>query len=213
MAYASAASAPSDRARRTASGTRSSPSTSAASDDDLASHVRSAGGHGNIVLLAFPARSAVEGDLLRHPVDALQDREGVSDQGHPADAVPDLALLDSESGLGDGLERSADGILHTADPFPCQDAGLRLLQDLVLLVATRAEVCVRHAHPDAAAEILRAAVAGRAGLQRAGRLEAVEETTVDPAVDDRCLVGRRPFRIERDGAVRPRIGAVIVHRD
>src|SRR2546428_349290 len=151
MAYASAASAPSDRARRTASGTRSSPSTSAASDDDLASHVRSAGGHGNIVLLAFPARAAVEGDLLRHPVDALQDREGVSGQGHPADALPDLALLDSESGLGDGLERPADGILHPADPFPRQDAGLRVLQDLVLLVATRAEVRVRHAHPDPAA--------------------------------------------------------------
>src|SRR5437867_13374207 len=107
IAYASAASEPSDRARRTASAAWSSPSTSAASDDDLASHVRSAGGHGNLVLLAFPARSAVEGDLLRHPVDALQDREGVSGQSHPADALPDHALRDSESGLGDGLERSA----------------------------------------------------------------------------------------------------------
>src|SRR3989449_1510636 len=213
IAYASAASAPSDRARRTASAARSSPSTSAASDDDLASHVRSAGGHGNVVLLAFPARAAVEGDLLRHPVDALQDREGVSDQGHPADAVPDLDLLDSESGLGDGLERSADGILHPADPLPCQDAGLRVLHDLVLLVAARAEVRVRHAHPDPTAEVLCAAVAGRAGLQHARRLEAVEEPAVDAAVDDRRLVGRRPLRIERDGAVRPRIGAVVVHRD
>src|SRR5437867_1060313 len=213
IAYASAASAPSDRARRTASGARSSPSTSAASDDDLASHVRSAGGHGNVVLLAFPARPAVEGDLLRHPVDALQDRERVSGQGHPADALPDLALPDSESGLGHGLERTADGVFHAADPFPCQDTGLRLLQDLVLLVAARAEVRVRHAHPDPAAEVLRAAVAGRAGLQHAGRLEAVEEAAVDAAVDDRRLVGRGSFRVERDGAVRPRIGAVVVHRD
>src|SRR2546427_8192727 len=213
IAYASAASAPSDRARRTASGTRSSPSTSAASDDDLASHVRSAGGHGNVVLLAFPARAAVEGDLLRDPVDALQDRKGVPGQGHPADALPDLALRDSESGLGDGLERPADGVFHPADPLPREDAGLRLLEDLVLLVAARAEVRVRHAHPDSAAEILRAAVASRAGLQHPGRLEAVKEAAVDPAVDDRRLVGRRPFRIERDGAVRPRNGAVIIHRD
>src|SRR5437867_8822509 len=176
IAYASAASAPSDRARRTASGARSSPSTSAASDDDLASHVRSAGGHGNVVFLAFPARAAVEGNLLRHPVDALQDREGVSGQGHPADALPDLALVDSESGLGDGLERPADGILHAADPLPRQDAGLRLLDDLVLRFPTRAEVRVRHAHPDPAAEVLRAAVARRAGLQHAGRLEAVERS-------------------------------------
>src|SRR2546426_1433453 len=213
IAYASTASAPSDRARRTASGARSSPSTSAASDDDLASHVRSAGGQGNVVLLAFPARAAVEGNLLRHPVDALQDRERVPGQGHPADALPDLALLDSESGLGDGLERPADGILHPADPFPRQDAGLRLLDDLVLRVPTRAEVRVRHAHPDPTAEVLRAAVARRAGLQHAGRLEAVEEAAIDAAVDDRRLVGRRAFRIEWDGAVRPRIGAVIVHRD
>src|SRR3989475_5479676 len=213
MAYASAASAPSDRARRTASGTRSRPSTSAASDDDPASHVRSAGGHGNVVFLAFPARAAVEGNLLRHPVDALQDREGVPGQGHPADALPDLALVDSESGLGDGLERPAVGILHAADPLPRQDAGLRLLDDLVLRFPTRAEVRVRHAHPDPAAEVLRAAVARRAGLQHAGRLEAVEEAAIDAAVDDRRLVGRRPFRIERDGAVRPRIGAVVVHRD
>src|SRR5256712_1550750 len=165
IAYASAASAPSDRARRTASGTRSRPSTSAASDDDLASHVRSAGGHGNVVLLAFPARPAVQDDLLRHPIDALQDREGVSGQGHPANALPDLALRDSESGLGDGLERPADRVFHPADPFPRQDAGLRLLQDLVFLVAARAEVRVRHAHPDPAAEVLRAAVAGGSGLQ------------------------------------------------
>src|SRR3989449_6639754 len=213
IAYASAASAPSDHARRTASGTRSSPSTSAASDDDLASHVRSAGGHGNVILLAFPARPAVEGNLLRHPVDALQDREGVSGQGHAANALPDLALLDSESGLGDGLERPADRVFHPADPLPREDAGLRVLQDLVLLVATRAEVRVRHAHPDPAAEVLRPAVAGRARLQRAGRLEAVEEAAIDAAVDDRRLVGRRAFRIEWDGAVRPRIGAVIVHRD
>src|SRR3989454_10259355 len=213
MAYASAASAPSDRARRTASGTRSNPSTSAASDDNLASHVRSAGGHGNVVLLAFPARPAVEGDLPRHPVDALQDREGVSGQGHPADALPDLALLDSESGLGDGLERPTDGVFHPADPLLRQDAGLRLLDDLVLLVPAGAEIGVRHAHPDPAAEVLRAAVAGRAGLQHAGRLEAVEEAAVDPAVDDRRLVGRRPLRIERDGAVRPWNGAGIVHRD
>src|SRR2546427_9257563 len=213
IAYASTAPAPSDRARRTASEARSKPSTSAASDDDLASHVRSAGGHGNVVLLAFPARAAVEGDLLRHPVDALQDRQGVPGQGHPADALPDLALLDSESGLGDGLERPADGILHPADPFPRQDAGLRVLQDLVLLVPAGAEVRVGHAHPDAAAEVLRAAVARRAGLQHAGRLEAVEEAAIDAAVDDRRLVGRRAFRIEWDGAVRPRIGAVIVHRD
>src|SRR2546430_12935668 len=158
IVYASAASAPSDRARRTASGARSSPSTSAASDDDLASHVRSASGDGNVVLLAFPARAAVEGGLLRHPVDALQDREGVPGQGHPADALPDLALVDSGSGLGDGLERPADGILHAADPFQRQDAGLRLLDDLVLRVPTRAEVRVRHAHPDPAAEVLRAAV-------------------------------------------------------
>src|SRR3989449_5036647 len=163
IAYASAASAPSDRARRTASGTRSSPSMSAASDDDLASHVRSAGGHGNVVLLAFPARPAVQDDLLRHPIDALQDREGVSGQGHPANALPDLALRDSESGLGDGLERPADRVFHPADPLPRQDAGLRLLEDLVLLVAARAEVRVRHAHPDPAAEILRAAVAGGTG--------------------------------------------------
>src|SRR2546430_9408906 len=107
IAYASAASAPSDRARRTASGARSSPSTSAASDDDLASHVRSAGGHGNVVLLAFPARPAVEGDLLRHPVDALQDRERVSGQGHPTDALPDLALLDSKSRLGHEIGRAS----------------------------------------------------------------------------------------------------------
>src|SRR5437867_8110885 len=213
MAYASAASAPSDRARRTASGARSSPSTSAASDDDLASHVRSAGGHGNVVLLAFPARAAVEGDLLRHPVDALQDREGVSGQGHPADALPDLALRDSESGLGDGLERPADGVFHPADPFPRQDTGLRVLQDLVLLVPARSEVRVRHAHPDPAAEVLRAPIASRPGLQHPRGLEAVEEAAVDPAVDDRRLVGRRPLRIERDGAVRPRIGAVVVHRD
>src|SRR5436309_7679526 len=213
IAYASAASAPSDRARRTASGARSSPSTSAASDDNLASHVRSAGGHGNVVLLASPTGPAVEGDLLRHPVDALQDRERVSDQGHPADALPDLALLDSESGLGYGLERTADGVLHAADPFPRQDAGLCLFQDVVLLVAARAEVRVRHAHPDPAAEVLCAAVAGRAGLQHAGRLEAVEEAAVDAAVDDRRLVGRGSFRVERDGAVRPRIGAVVVHRD
>src|SRR2546422_6787687 len=213
IAYASAASAPADRARRTASGARSRPSTSAASDDDLASHVRSAGGTGNVVLLAFPARAAVEGDLLRHPVDALQDREGVSGQGHSADALPDLALLDSESRLGDGLERPADGVFHPADPLPRQDAGLRLLDDLVLLVATRAEVRVRHAHPDPAAEILRTAVPGRPGLQHAGRLEAMEEAAVDAAVDDRRLVGRRPLRIERDGAVRSEIRAVIVHRD
>src|SRR3989454_10515284 len=205
IAYASAASAPSDRARRTASGARSSPSTSAASDDDLASHVRSTGGNGNVVLLAFPARAAVEGNLLRHPVDALQDREGVSGQGHPADALPDLALRDSESGLGDGLERPADGVFHAADPLPRQDAGLCLLQDLVLLVAARAEVRVGHAHPDPAAEVLRAAIAGRPGLQHAGRLEAVEEAAVDPAVDDGRLVGRRPFRIEWDGSVRPGI--------
>src|SRR5881296_2151824 len=211
IAYASAASAPSDRARRTASGARSSPFTSAASDDNLASHVRSAGGHGNVVLLAFPTGPAVEGDLLRHPVDALQDRERVSGQGHPADVLPDLALLDSESGLGHGLERTADGILHAADPFPRQDPGLRVLDDLVLLVPARSEVRVRHAHPDPAAEILRPAVAGRAGLQHPGRLEAMEEAAIDPAVDDRRLVGRRPLRIERDGAVRPRIGTVIVH--
>src|SRR2546425_5648305 len=156
MAYASAASAPSDRARRTASGARSRPSTSAASDDDLAAHVRSAGGHGNVVLLAFPARPAVQGDLLRHPVDALQDREGVPGQRHPADALPDLALRDSESGLGHRLERTADGVFHAADPFPRQDAGLRLFQDLLLLVAAGAEVGVRHAHPDPTAEVLRA---------------------------------------------------------
>src|SRR2546422_6048730 len=160
IAYASAASAPSDRARRTASGARSSPSTSPASDDDLASHVRSAGGHGNVVLLAFPARAAVEGDLLRHPVDALQDRERVSGQGHPTDALPDLALLDPESGLGHGLERTADGVFHAADPFPRQGAGLCLLQDLVLLVPARAEVPVRQPHPDRAAEVLEPAVAG-----------------------------------------------------
>src|SRR3989442_7147462 len=110
IAYASAASAPSDRARRTASGARSSPCTSAASDDDLASHVRSASGDGNVVLLAFPARAAVERGLPRHPVDALQDRECVSGQGHLAHALRDLSLLDSESGLSDGLERPADWI-------------------------------------------------------------------------------------------------------
>src|SRR5437899_11777164 len=146
IAYASAASAPSDRARRTASGTRSSPSTSAASDDDLASHVRSAGGHGNVVLLAFPARAAVEGDLLRDPVDALQDRKGVPGQGHPADALPDLALRDSESGLGDGLERPTDGVLHAADPLPCQDAELRVLSHLVFLVMVRSHVRGVRAH-------------------------------------------------------------------
>src|SRR5438034_1159553 len=98
IAYASAASAPSDWARRTASGARSRPSTSAAPDDNLATHVRSAGGHGHVVLLAFPARAAVEGDLLRHPVDALEDRERVPGQGHPADPLPDLSLLDPEAG-------------------------------------------------------------------------------------------------------------------
>src|SRR2546427_11100532 len=198
IACAGAAPAPADRAGRTAAEARSKPSTSAASDDSLASHVRSAGGHGNVVLLAFPARPAVEGDLLRHPVDALQDRERVSGQGHPADALPDLALPDSESGLGHGLERTADGVFHAADPFPCQDAGLRLFEDLVLLVAARAEVRVRHANPDPAAEILRAAIAGRAGLPHAGRLEAVEGAAEDPPVDDRRLVGRGPFRVERD---------------
>src|SRR5436309_14319868 len=124
IVYASAASAPSDRARRTASGARSSPSTSAASDDDLASHVRSAGGHGNVVFLAFPARAAVEDNLLRHPVDAAQDRERVSGQGHPADALPDPALVSSASCLGAGLERPADGIPHPADPLPRQAAAL-----------------------------------------------------------------------------------------
>src|SRR2546429_9019574 len=213
ISYASTGAAPSARRRRPPPGARSSPPPPPASDADLASHVRSASGDGNVVLLAFPARAAVEGGLLRHPVDALQDREGVPGQGHPADALPDLALLDSESGLGDGLERPADGILHAAYPFPRQDAGLRLLDDLVLRVPTRAEVRVRHAYPDPTAEVLRAAVAGRAGLQHAGRLEAVEEAAIDAAVDDRRLVGRRPLRIERDGAVRPRIGAVVVHRD
>src|SRR5213592_3599357 len=98
IAYASAASAPSDWARRTASGARSSPSTSAAPDDDLATHVRSAGGHGHVVLLALPARAAVERDLFGDPVDALQDRKGVPGQGHSADALPDLTLLDPEAG-------------------------------------------------------------------------------------------------------------------
>src|SRR5256884_1336213 len=213
ISYASTGAAPSARRRRPPPGARSSPPPPPASDDDLASHVRSASGDGNVVLIACPTRAAVEGNLLRHPVDALQDREGVPGQGHPADALPDLALVDSESGLGDGLERPADGILHAADPFPRQDAGLRLLDDLVLRVPTRAEVRVRHAYPDPAAEVLRAAVARRAGLQHAGRLEAVEEAAIDAAVDDRRLVGRRPFRIEGDRAVRPRIGAVIVHRD
>src|SRR5438876_9756993 len=124
IAYASAASAPSDWARRTASDARSRPSTSAAPDDDLATHVRSAGGHGHVVLLPFPARAAVEGDLLRHPVDALQDREGVPGQGHAPDALPDLSLLDPEAGLRDGLERSADRVLHAADPFAREDAAL-----------------------------------------------------------------------------------------
>src|SRR5438128_359644 len=102
MAYASAASAPSDWTRITASGARSRPSTSATSDDDLAAHVRSAGGHGHVVLLAFPARAAVEGDLRRHPVDALQDREGVPGQGHAPDPLPDLAFLDPDVGTSSG---------------------------------------------------------------------------------------------------------------
>src|SRR2546427_1869567 len=186
---------------------------SAAPDDDLGAHVWSAGGYGHVVLLAFPARPAVEGDLLRDPVDALQDREGVAGQGHAAHALADLALVDPEAGLRDGLERPADRVLHPADPFARQHAGLRLLDDLVLFVAARAEVRVRHPHPDSTAEVLRPAVARGAGLQHPGRLEAVKKAAVDPAVDDRRLVSRRPFRIERNGAVRPRIGAIIVHRD
>src|SRR5438128_4753339 len=213
MAYASAASAPSDWTRITASGARSRPSTSATSDDDLATHVRSAGGHGHVVLLAFPARAAVEGNLLRHPVDALEDREGVPGQGHPADALPDLSLLDSEAGLRDGLERSADRVLHPADPFAREDAGLRVLDHRVLLVPSGAEVRVRHADPDPAAEVLGASVARRARLQHAGRLEAVEEAAVSPALDHRGLVGRGAFRIERDRAVCAGVRAVIVHRD
>src|SRR5437870_7426682 len=186
---------------------------SAASDDDLAAHERSAGGHGYVVLLAFPARPAVEGDLLRDPVDALQDRQRVAGQCHAAHALADLALHDLEARLRDGLEGPADRVLHPADPLARQHAGLRLLHELVLLVAARAEVRVRHAHPDPAAEILRPAVARGAGLQHAGRLEAVQETAIDAAVDDRGLVGRRPFRVEWDGAVGPGIGAVVVHRD
>src|SRR5437867_112401 len=186
---------------------------SAASDDDLAAHVRSPGGHGHVVLLAFPARPAVEGDLLRDPVDALQDREGFAGQGHAAHALSDLALHNPEARLRDGLERPADRIFHPADPLARQHAGLRLLHDLVLLVAAPAEVRVRHAHPDPAAEVLRPAVAGGAGLQLPGRLEAVQETAVDAAVDDRGLVGRRALRVERDGAVGAGIGAVIVHRN
>src|SRR3989442_1372414 len=186
---------------------------SAASDDDLAAHERSAGGHGHVVLLAFPARPAVERDLLRDPVDALQDRQRVAGQCHAAHTLADLALHDPEARLRDGLERPADRVLHPADPLARQHAGLRLLHDLVLLVAARAEVRVRNAHPDPAAEILRPAVARGAGLQHAGRLEAVQETAIDAAVDDRGLVGRRPFRVEWDGAVGPGIGAVVVHRD
>src|SRR6058998_4198055 len=113
---------------------------SAASDDDLAAHVRSPGGYGHVVLLAFPARPAVEGDLLRDPVDALQDREGVAGQGHAAHALADLALVDPEAGLRDGLERPADRVLHPADPLAREDAGFRVLQDLVLLVPAAAEV-------------------------------------------------------------------------
>src|SRR5437667_1651962 len=213
IAYASAASAPSDWARRTASGASSRPSTSAAPDDDLATHVRSAGGHGHVVLLPFPAGAAVEGDLLRHPVDALQDREGVPGQGHAPDALPDLSLLDPEAGLRDGLERSADRVFHPADPFAREDAGLRVFDHRVPLVPSGAEVRVRHADPDAAAEVLGASVARRARLQDAGRLEAVEEAAVQPALDHRGLVGRGAFRIERDGAVCAGVGAVIVHRD
>src|SRR5438445_6509775 len=186
---------------------------SAASDDDLAAHERSAGGHGHVVLLAFPARPAVEGDLLRDPVDALQDREGVAGQGHAAHALSDLALHNPEARLRDGLERPADRIFHPTDPLARQHAGLRLVHDLVLLVAARAEVRVRHAHPDPAADVLRPAVARGAGLQHAGRLEAVQETAINAAVDDRGLVGRRPFRVEWDGAVGPGIGAVVVNRD
>src|SRR5437879_4197613 len=186
---------------------------SAASDDDLAAHVRSPGGDGHVVLLAFPARPAVEGDLLRDPVDALQNREGVAGQGHAAHALSDLALHNPEARLRDGLERSTHRVLHPADPLARQHAGLRLLHDLVLLVAAPAEVRVRHAHPDPAAEVLRPAVAGGAGLQHARRLEAVQETAVDAAVDDRGLVGWRALRVERDGAVGSGIGAVIVHRD
>src|SRR2546422_11525818 len=183
IAYASAASAPSDRARRTASGARSIPSMSAASDDDLASHVRSAGGHGNVVLLALPARPAVEGDLLRHPVDALQDRERVSGQGHPADTLPDLALLDSESRLSDGLERPADGVFHAADPFPRQDAGFCLLQDLVLLFAAPAEKRVRHRNPTPPPKALAAAVPRRRGFPHPAGLEVSAEAAAESGVD------------------------------
>src|SRR5438445_2553558 len=186
---------------------------SAASDDDLATHVRSAGGHGHVVLLAFPARPAIEGDLLRDPVDALQDRQRVAGQCHAAHALADLALHDPEARLRDGLERPADRVFHPTDPLARQHAGLRLLHDLILLVAARAEVRVRHAHPDPAAEVLRPAVAGGAGLQHDGRLEAVQETAIDAAVDDRGLVGRRALRVERDGAVGAGIGADIVHRN
>src|SRR5947209_26425 len=186
---------------------------SAASDDDLAAHERSAGGHGYVVLLAFPARPAVEGDLLRDPVDALQDRQRVAGQCHAAHALADLALHDPEARLRDGLERPADRVFHPTDPLARQHAGLRFLHDLILLVAARAEVRVRHAHPDPAAEVLRPAVAGGAGLQHAGCLEAVQETAIAAPVDDRGLVGRRALRVEWDGAVGPGIGAVVVHRD
>src|SRR5256885_9373828 len=127
---------------------------SAASDDDLATHVRSAGGHGHVVLLAFPARPAIEGDLLRDPVDALQDRQRVAGQCHTAHALADLALHDPEARLRDGLERPADRIFHPADPLARHHAGLRLLHDLVLLLAARAAPPVRHPHPDPPPDVL-----------------------------------------------------------
>src|SRR2546425_1859308 len=211
-AHASAASAPSARARRTASGARSSPSNSAASHHDLAAHVRASGRDRHVVFLAFPTRAAVEMDLARHPVHTLQDRERAAGERHPAHAPRDLALLNPEVGLRDGLERSTDGVLHAADPTLREDAGLRVREDLLRSIFAGPEVRVRHAHPDPAAEVLGPAVAGRAGPQRGGRLQAVEESAVDAPLDDRRLVGRRALRVERNRPVGARIGVVVVHR-
>src|SRR3989449_1462006 len=211
-AYASAASAPSAWARRTASGARSSPSKSAAPHHNLAAHVRSSGRDRHVVSLAFPTRAAVEMDLARHPVHTLQDRERAAGQRHPAHAPRDLALLNPEAGLRDGLERPTDGVLHAADPALREDAGLRVLEDLLPAILAGPEVRVRHAHPDPTAEVLGPAVAGRASPQRGGRLQAVEESAVDAPLDDRSLVSRRALRVERNRAVGAGIGAVVVHR-
>src|SRR3972149_4505752 len=155
IANASAASAPSERALRTASGARARRPTSPAPDDDLASHERTPRGPRHVVLLALPARAAVELQFPRDHVDALQDREGVSCEGHPAHARADLPFADEEAALGDGLESAADGVLHPADPALRQDSVLRPLETLILPLTTGGEERVRHPPPDPTAEVLR----------------------------------------------------------